>query len=38
VRVFPARAPLESGDWVIEQRMDDPFPEYDTDPVMYPKG
>lgn len=34
VRVSPARAPPELADWVIEPWLDDPFPDYDTEPVM----
>ena len=33
VRVFPARAPPEPDEWVIEPCYDDPFPDYDTEPV-----
>ena len=33
VRVFPARAPPEADEWVIESCYDDPFPDYDTEPV-----
>ncbi len=33
VRVSPARAPPEPGEWVIEPCHDDPFPDYDTEPV-----
>ena len=32
------RAPPEPADWVIEQCMDDPFPDYDSEPVMYANG
>jgi hypothetical protein len=34
VRVLPARAPPETPDRVIEPCFDDPFPDYDTEPVM----
>lgn len=34
VRVLPSRAPPESAEWVIEPCFDDPFPDYDTEPVM----
>jgi hypothetical protein len=34
VRVLPARAPPEVAEWVIEPCYDDPFPDYDTEPVM----
>ena len=34
VRVSPARAPPEIAEWVIEPCFDDPFPDYDTEPVM----
>jgi len=34
VRVFPARAPPEIADRVIEPCFDDPFPDYDTEPMM----
>ncbi len=34
VRVSPPRAPPEPGEWVIEPCHDDPFPHYDTEPVM----
>ena len=34
VRVLPARAPPEIAEWVIEPCFDDPFPDYDTEPVM----
>jgi len=34
VRVGPARAPPELADRVIEPWLDDPFPDYDTEPVM----
>ena len=34
VRVLPARAPPELAVRVIEPWLDDPFPDYDTDPVM----
>ncbi len=34
VRVLPARAPPDVVDWVIEPCFDDPFPDYDTEPVM----
>ncbi len=34
VRVLPARAPPEIVDRVIEPCFDDPFPYYDTEPVM----
>jgi hypothetical protein len=43
VRVLPARAPPEVAEWVIEPcfdlsacdaQADDPFPDYDTEPVM----
>ena len=30
----PPRAPPESDQWVIEPWLDDPFPDYDTEPVM----
>ena len=43
VRVLPARAPPEVAEWVIEPcydlsrrsqaKADDPFPDYDTEPV-----
>jgi len=33
VRVSPARAPPEIVDRVIEPWLDDPFPDYDTEPV-----
>ena len=34
VRVLPARAPPEIAEWVIEPCYDDPFPDYDAEPVM----
>ena len=34
VRVSPAGAPPEIAEWVIEPCCDDPFPDYDTEPVM----
>jgi hypothetical protein len=34
VRVLPARAPPEITDRVIEPCVDDPFPDYDIEPVM----
>ena len=34
VRVSPAREPPEIAEWVIEPWLDDPFPDYDTEPVM----
>jgi hypothetical protein len=34
VRVLPARAPPEVAEWVIEPCYNDPFPDYDTEPVM----
>jgi len=34
VRVLPARAPPELVERVIEPYYDDPFPDYDTEPVM----
>ena len=34
VRVLPSRAPPEVAEWVIEPCFDDPFPDYDTEPVM----
>jgi hypothetical protein len=34
VRVSPARAPPEIVERVIEPWLDDPFPDYDTEPVM----
>jgi hypothetical protein len=34
VRVSPARAPPEIAEWVIEPCFDDPFPDYNTEPVM----
>jgi hypothetical protein len=34
VRVAPARAPPEIAEWVIEPWLDDPFPDYDTEPIM----
>jgi len=34
VRVTPARAPPEMAERVIEPCRDDPFPDYDTEPVM----
>ena len=34
VRVAPARAPPEVAEWVIEPCDNDPFPDYDTEPVM----
>jgi len=34
VRVSPSRAPPEIAEWVIEPCFDDPFPDYDTEPVM----
>ena len=34
VRVAPARASPAIADRVIEPCFDDPFPEYDTEPVM----
>ena len=39
VRVSPKRAPPEIGDQVIDAWLDDPFPDYDTEPVRnYPNG
>jgi hypothetical protein len=38
VRVFPAWAPPEPADWVIEQCLDGPFPDYDSEPVMDANG
>ena len=32
--ILPARAPPEVAEWVIEPCYDDPFPDYDTEPVM----
>ena len=34
VRVSPARAPPEIADRVIEPWLDDPFPDYDTEPIV----
>ncbi len=44
VRVLPARAPPPPAEWVVEPcydlsrrsqaKADDPFPDYDTEPVM----
>jgi hypothetical protein len=34
VRVVSARVPPEVTEWVIEPCSDDPFPDYDTEPVM----
>ncbi len=34
VGVLPARAPPELADRVIEPWLDDPFPDYDVEPVM----
>ena len=34
VRVSSARAPPEIAERVIEPCYDDPFPDYDTEPVM----
>jgi hypothetical protein len=34
VRVTSARAPPEIDEWVIEPWLDDPCPDYDTEPVM----
>ena len=34
VRVSPPRAPPEIAECVIEPWLDDPFPDYDTEPVM----
>jgi hypothetical protein len=34
VRVSSARAPPEVAERVIEPWLDDPFPDYDTEPVM----
>jgi len=34
VRVSPARAPPEIAERVTEPLLDDPFPDYDTEPVM----
>jgi hypothetical protein len=34
VRVSPARAPPEIVDRVIEPWLDDPVPDYDTEPLM----
>ena len=34
VRVLPARAPPELAERIIEPCFDDPFPDYDTEPVM----
>ena len=34
VRVSPARAPPELVEGVIEPWLDDPFPDYDVEPVM----
>jgi hypothetical protein len=34
VRVLMARALPEIAEWVIEPCYDDPFPDYDTEPVM----
>ncbi len=31
---LPTRAPPEIAEWVIEPCYDDPFPDYDTEPVM----
>ena len=36
VRVGPARDPPVER--VIEPRLDDPFPDYHTEPVMYANG
>jgi len=33
VRVSPARAPPEPEEWAIEPCYDDPFPDYDTEPI-----
>ena len=33
VRILPARGPPEPADWVIEPCLDDPFPDYDTEPT-----
>ena len=34
VRVSPARAPPEIVDRVIEPWLDDPFPDYNTEPLL----
>ena len=34
VRVVPARAPPELTERVFEPWLDDPFPDYETEPVM----
>jgi hypothetical protein len=34
VRVAPARAPPEIAERVIEPCLDDPFPDYDTEPIV----
>lgn len=34
VGVVPARAPPEPAERVIEPWLDDPFPDYDTEPVL----
>jgi len=33
LRVAPARAPPPAAEWLNEPRYDDPFPDYDTEPV-----
>lgn len=38
VRGFPARAPPEPADRVIEHCLDDPLPDSDSEPVMYANG
>jgi hypothetical protein len=35
VHVAPARAPPEIVERVIELWLDDPFPDYDTEPVIF---
>ena len=34
VRVSPSTGPPEPVEWVIEPCLDDPFPDYDAEPVM----
>ena len=34
VRVASARAPPPPAEWVLDPCFDDPFPDYDTEPVM----
>ena len=38
VRVCPARAPPEPAEVVIEPWLDDPFPDYDTEAILYANG